>query len=320
MKRWWYKLTHWEYWPVYIVYAPAAILWIFAMLRFRSFTFYKLANPAIINGGLYGDSKNDIYKLLPAETYPKTLLIDDSTDNNYLSLLSANALNFPLIVKPDIGCRGRWVQKVNNIEEIQHYKENIKQHFLIQEICDFPNEIGLFYCRLPGAKKGKITGLTLKNFLVVSGNGHNTIEELMMQVPRFRMQIAKLRKEQDLSEILPLHVQKCIVPFGNHNRGTEFIDGKNLISPKLEETFDKLLNKLEHFYFGRLDIRYNTLEELAEGKNYSIIELNGVKSEPTHIYDPSHSFWYGQKEIFRHQRILMDIVSKSYHQLSNQKE
>ena len=46
------------------------------------------------------------------------------------------------------------------------------------------------------------------------------------------------------------------------------------------------------YYSGRLDIRYNTLDELKPGNNFSIIELNGAGSEPTHIYDPTHFVFF----------------------------
>ena len=97
-----------------------------------------------------------------------------------------------------------------------------------------------------------------------------------------------------------------------HNRGTMFLDGKELITKELEASFNKILDHIDGFNYGRLDIRYNSIEDLILGKNFSIIELNGAKSEPTHIYDPKHSFWYGQKEILRHQMILYKIIKQNY--------
>ncbi|MFR1446007.1 hypothetical protein ACLUYJ_20825, partial [Acinetobacter baumannii] len=64
---------------------------------------------------------------------------------------------------------------------------------------------------------------------------------------------------------------------------------------------------IEGFYFGRLDIRFNSFEELAEDKNWSIIELNGAGSEPTHMYDPKHSLFFAWKEIIRHWKILYKV-------------
>ncbi|HEX4374165.1 MAG TPA: hypothetical protein VHZ50_12765, partial [Puia sp.] len=61
------------------------------------------------------------------------------------------------------------------------------------------------------------------------------------------------------------------------------------------------------FYYGRLDIKYNSWEELCEGKNFSVIELNGAGSEPTHIYDPKHSLFFVWKEVVRHWHLLFKI-------------
>jgi hypothetical protein len=61
-----------------------------------------------------------------------------------------------------------------------------------------------------------------------------------------------------------------------------------------------------------LDIRYQNFKDLEAGKNFKIIEINGAKSEPTHIYDPKHSLKYALKEIYRHQKIFYTIVAESY--------
>jgi hypothetical protein len=307
MKYWWHKLWHWEYWPVYIVYLFTFFLWVWYAIRFRSFKFYKHANPSIKNGGLYGDSKMAIYQLLPKNLYPKTILVGKHQSIGGQTI-SQNQFQFPLIVKPDIGSRGVGVQKVHSIEELMNYGTTINGDYLIQELIDLPNEIGLFYCRLPNEAKGKITGITIKEFLMVVGDGATTIEKLMKKKARFGMQIPRLENKMNLHEILPKGEKKCLVPFGNHNRGTTFFDGKKLITHRLEETFDAILNKIQGFYYGRLDVRFNTLEELEQGINFSIIEINGAKSEHTHIYDPKYSFGYGQFEIFRHQRILAKII------------
>ena len=62
-----------------------------------------------------------------------------------------------------------------------------------------------------------------------------------------------------------------------------------------------------------MDIRYSTWEELKEGKNFSIIELNGAGSEPTHIYDPQHSLMYAWKEIIKHWTILYKVSRENHH-------
>lgn len=312
MKIWWHKLRHWEYWPVYIIYCPTFFLWVWFMIKFRSFKFFHKANPAIPNGGFHGDSKMKIYKLLPKDSYPKTVLISKNNPIRLNEIITNNHIEFPMIVKPDVGLRGIGVSIVNTMEELMDYAELTAKDFLIQELVNFPNEIGLFYYRFPDQQKGKVSGITLKKFLTITGNGKETIEQLLNKQYRYKMQIKKLKKHLNLNQILPDGEEVCLVPFGNHSRGTQFLDGKMHITPKLETTIDNFLNRIEGFYFGRLDIRFNTFEELENGKNFSIIELNGVKSEPTHIYDPSTTFLQGQKEIFKHQMIMKKIVMKSF--------
>jgi hypothetical protein len=281
------------------------------MFRFRSFSFYKYANPSIKNGGFLGDAKSAIYPLLPSGTYPATTLLEKGPTINYYQKINEQPISFPKIVKPDVGLRGIGVAKVNSLQELIEYAQAAKENFLIQDIISFPNEMGLFYCRMPNESTGKITGITMKKFLTIEGNGVDTIEQLLRKSPRFEMQISKLKHQINLSAVVPQGEKICLVPFGNHNRGTEFIDGKELITPKLEQTFDQIFRNVEGFYYGRADIRFNTFEELENGINFSIIELNGAKSEPTHIYDPKYSFWHGQREIFRHQRIFKRIIQQS---------
>ncbi|MEM1324930.1 MAG: D-alanine--D-alanine ligase [Bacteroidota bacterium] len=309
MKVWWHKLTHWEYWSTTVVYLPTFLFWVVHAIKFRRLDFYKFANQNMLNGGLFDDSKYDMYKNLPPEIYPKTIRIDPSKKYDFQRLLDDATLAFPLIVKPDTGYRGIGVQKVFSMAELTAYSRAARENILIQEIIDFPNELGLFYYRLPNEKEGTITNLTIKKFLCVEGDGVSTIEGLLLKTPRFAMQIPKLKKTMNISEVLPNGEKRYLVPFGNHNRGTEFVDGSHLISLRLIETFNDILHKIPGFYYGRLDIRYNSFEELEKGENFSIIEVNGAKSEPTHIYDTKYSFWQAQREILRYQRIFMKIVA-----------
>lgn len=308
MKLFWHKIQHWEYWPTWLVYTPTILYWVYLTFKFRCVDFYKYANPGFKNGGLYGDSKFDIYQLITTQLYPKTILVKPHETINLEEVVKGNNLSYPLIVKPDIGLRGIGVQKVHELDGLQQYARNTNAAFLIQEHIQYPNEMGLFYCRIPGQLAGIVTGITLKQFLTLEGNGKDTIENLLQKNPRYAMQIQKLSKEINLQEVIPNKQQKCLVPFGNHNRGTKFLDGKEMISQALQNTFDTILKSIPGFYYGRLDIRYNSIAELEQGINFSIIEINGAKAEPTHIYDPKHSFWYAQKEIFRHQFLMHQII------------
>ena len=78
------------------------------------------------------------------------------------------------------------------------------------------------------------------------------------------------------------------------------------------DSFDAVCKQIPDFYFGRLDIRYKSWEELKKGANFIIIEVNGAGAEPTHMYDPKHSLFYAWKEILRHWRILYKISTANH--------
>ncbi|MEZ4800997.1 MAG: D-alanine--D-alanine ligase [Flavobacteriales bacterium] len=311
MKLKWHKWTHWEYWPSYIIYLPSFFMWLWWSVKFGRINFYKYLNPSIKNGGLWGDGKMEVYNMLPEGTFPRTLLVSQMASYMVIDKRKLYQLNFPLVIKPNVGLRGKGVSIVNSDEVLLHYSLSAEKEFLIQEFSPFQKELGIFYYRMPNEKTGKISGITIKEFLTVTGDGCSTLHELLSNDPRYKMQIPKLKRITNLMEILPKNESRCVVPFGNHNRGTKFLDGKHLITPELESLINDVMSGLKEFYYGRLDLRYNSIEELIHERKFCIIEINGAKSEPTHIYDPKHSFWYGQKEIIRHQLILKEIIAQN---------
>ncbi len=310
MKLFIHKLTHWEYWPFQIVYIPIYFLWSFYSFKARTVFFFNACNPTIKNGGFFNESKKEIYTLIPQQFYPKTeLILEQIPFENVISILKESCIDFPFICKPDIGLRGSAVQKINSITDLKNYHLKANFNYLLQNLIPFENEVGIFYVRYPNEKIGKITGIVAKEFLIVEGNGKNTIEELLKQNPRFEFQLSTLKSEYGLKlkEILPLDEKLNLVPYGNHARGAKFIDASNLISDKLTKVINEMCLQIPEFYFGRLDVMYNTFEELENGKNFSIVELNGAASEPTHIYDPKHSIFYAWKELARHITYMYEI-------------
>jgi hypothetical protein len=304
------KLFNWEYWPFAVVYFPIYFYWFYLCLRARNLFFFSASNPTIENGGYLMERKSDIYDIMPQAYYPKTLLVKEGLSKNEMSLLiQENDFTFPLIVKPDIGGKGRGVRKIDSIEDAVAYIQFAQFPMLVQALVDYKNEAGVFYYRFPWEENGRISGVVTKEFLTVTGNGISTLEDLVMQNSRYILQLDALRRMQeiDLTEILIAGEEKILVPFGNHARGSKFIDTTSLVTPALEKTIDNICKQIPGFYFGRLDIMYSNWQDLTEGKNISIIELNGAGSEPTHIYDPSHSIFFAWKEITRHLKVLYRI-------------
>jgi hypothetical protein len=309
------KLFNWEYWSFNAVYGPIYIVYLLLCLKPRNLFFFNATNPSIAYGGFLMERKSDIYKIIPQSYYPPTWLITLPKTANLLGTqLQKMGLHFPMIIKPDIGGKGRGVKKVHTIDEAFDYiQKNSTFPMLAQNLIPYANEVGLFYYKLPNQKTGVISGIVAKEFLQVIGNGINTIEELLGQQQRGILQIAALKttNQINLNEILPNNQTKVLVPFGNHARGAKFLNWSHKITPQLTSSFNKICGNIPGFYYGRLDVMYQTWEELERGENFAIVELNGAGSEPTHIYDPKHSIFYAWKEIIKHWWIMLQIAEQN---------
>lgn len=304
------RLRHWEYWNSTIVYLPMYPYWLWLSIKSGSIDFLTAANPSIKNGGYIMESKYDVYKLLPSNTHPSTIHFNKRKQNiDIQHLISNSKLTYPLIAKPDYGEKGIAVKKVNSAKELEEYARKMPVPFLIQEYIPHDNEVGIFYWRMPNSDKGHISGIVAKEQVVIVGDGISSIEKLVLSNDRYLLQLEQVREAYPtrMSEVLPKGESMVLIPYGNHARGSKFTDISHKITDKLINTIDKLCQQIDGFYYGRLDIRYNTWEELEEGKNLSIIELNGSGSEPTHIYDPKYSIFKAWSIIIQHWDILYKI-------------
>ena len=309
-KPFWIRLLHWEYWSFNLVYLPVYPVYFFLSLRARSFFFFAAANPKIKNGGFLGESKKDIYQIVPAAFQPGTIFFEKgSGSGQVLKQIATSGFAYPLIGKPDMGAKGRGVKKLEDESALVDYVDHCLVDFIIQEFVPYENESGIFYYRIPGEERGTISGIVHKEFLKVTGDGKRKVRELLQENPRAILQLANLEKtEKQLLDLVPAKgTPMTIVPYGNHARGALFIDDSASINPALIRVIDDVCSKIPSFHFGRLDIRYESRELLEQGKSFSIIEVNGAGSEPTHIYDPGHSIFFAWKEIIRHLFILLKI-------------
>jgi hypothetical protein len=304
------RLFNWEYWPFHLIYAPVYPVWLWYCLGARSFFFFGASNPTIKNGGFLMESKKEIDRLIPAKFKPLTLFFSVNTPGKKLiDTLKYHQMQYPLIIKPDIGMKGKAVIKVNNEKELLSAASQFTIDYIIQPFIHYPREVGIFYVRYPNEKEGRITGIVEKEFLTVIGDGVSSIKQLLYKKPRHRLQIQILKKSfgSIMDIVLKSGEEKILVPYGNHVRGSLFLDSTYKNSVQLQSVIDKASRLIRGFYFGRLDIRFNSFEELAEDKNWCIIELNGAGSEPTHMYDPKHSLFFAWKEITRHWKLLYEV-------------
>ena len=306
MKKFLVRLKHWEYWPFSLLYFPVSFYFIWLAIRSRSFFFFTASNPSIDFGGMIGEKKSEIYDLIPEKYIPKTKLI--SIGDLQSATSEAERIGLPIIAKPNIGERGTWVEKVEDLDQLTQYVERCPVDFLIQELVDYSIELGVFYVKYPGSE-GKVTSIVRKDFLEVVGDGKSTVKELLLRSTRARM-TADLESDFVKSvenEVINKGERLLIEPIGNHCRGTGFLNDNDQIDEALNKAFNQLAEDIPDFYFGRFDLRCRSYEDLKKMEHFKIIELNGAGAEPGHIYQPGYSLIQAYKDIFWHLRVLSDI-------------
>jgi hypothetical protein len=99
--------------------------------------------------------------------------------------------------------------------------------------------------------------------------------------------------------------------WGTHCRGALFLDGGHVGTSRLEARIDEISRGYDGFFFGRYDLRTDSVEDLKNGLNFRVIELNGVTSEATNIYDPRNGMGDAYRLLFLQWRIAFEIGSQN---------
>jgi pimeloyl-ACP methyl ester carboxylesterase/membrane protein DedA with SNARE-associated domain len=322
LARRWKRLTRWEFWPPYVFYPPVFVYIAYLGVKFRSPALFTAANPAIPASGFIGESKNDILQRLSgaAEWMPAFALIDKLGDEQgsegritrAVEVMQQLRLSFPVVLKPDAGQRGSGVAVTRSAEEMAGYLRSAPYPVILQEYVA-GKEFGIFYYRYPDELKGRVFSITEKRIPVLAGDGKHTLEELILADDRaVCMSDFYLYKNASRAGDVPRPGENVqLVELGTHCRGAIFLDGSYAISPTLEEVIDKIARTFQGFYFGRFDVRVPSAEDLMAGRNLKVIELNGVTSEATHIYDPKLSIWQAYRVLFEQWRLAFEIGAQN---------
>lgn len=314
LRAFYIKTTQWEYWPSYLYYLPLFPFFLKKTISAKSLVYFSVTNPAIFLSGNGTESKYETLQILPEKFIPKSILIHKNTAlSKVLYECKEHDIDFPCILKPDIGFRGYMVKKIENEQMIENYLSKFPFDTIIQEYIDYKNEIGVFYHRFPSSTKGQITSITLKKYLKIFGDGESSLEKLISKDPRASLYIDLLRNihHKNLKKIYPKGEEIVLTEIGNHSKGTQFLNGNHLINEKLTALIDEISLQTEGWYYGRMDIKYDNFEDLINGKRFKIIEVNGIISEPTHMYDASHpesGFLAAIKTIKNHWLIIDKIA------------
>lgn len=315
----WRRLTRWEFWPAPIFYLPVAVRIAGLMIRYRSLTVFTAANPAIPGGGFIDESKTQILEGLAGtpEFLPHWTFIDHRKPagerfDHAISFMKSRGLDYPIVLKPDAGQRGSGVAIIRDDIQLRNYLELADYDALLQEYVQ-GDEFGIFYYRYPDDRSGRIFAITEKRFPVVVGDGKRTLEQLILDDDRAVCMAEYLLRlhASRLNQRIPAGREFRLVELGTHSRGALFLDGGRIATPELEQAIDRISSGFEGFHFGRYDIRTGSLDELMAGRGFRVIELNGVTSEATSIYDPSNSVLDAWRVLFSQWRIAFEIGDRN---------
>jgi membrane protein DedA with SNARE-associated domain len=307
------RLQRWEFWPSAILYAPVALHILRLAWRHGGLGTLSAANPGIPEGGFVGESKFQILEQLPEEWTLRAIVIDrfgvDARVECLRRAVDAHELSFPLILKPDRGQRGVGVRLVRSLEDARQYFEWQPGAVIAQRYHAGPFEAGIFYYRRPGEPHGLVFSITDKRFPVLVGDGRRTLEQLIWAHPRFRLQAAVfLARHADERSRVPADGEAVRLAIaGNHAQGTMFLDGRPLLTPALERRIDQIAQRIPGFYIGRFDVRYADVAAFRAGEDLAIVELNGVTSESTHIYDPSYPLLHAWRVLCEQWTLVFEI-------------
>ena len=311
-------ISRFEFLPGWVAYGPIVAQWVALGLWHRDFSLPTAANPRITTGGLCGEQKSAVLALAGAEAAQwiapaTTMMVGRDDVARAHAAMQAAGLSLPLVVKPDIGCNGTGVRLARDEAALAAALAAFPRGtvLVLQAFSPHPGEAGIFYIRRPDEARGRITSLTLKYPPVVTGTGRATLRELIAADPRHaRLQALYLSRLAGRLDHVPQAGEVVQLVFaGNHCKGSIFANGEAEITPALTARIEAVARDIPDFHFGRFDVRYASLAELRRGSGFTIIEINGVGAEATHIWDPATTLWHIWRDQLQHYGAAWAIAS-----------
>jgi hypothetical protein len=312
-----------EYIPWLWIYTPLFFKWMWLALRYRSLTLPTVANPNIETGGIRGESKISYLRQIGAAEQRwvarSTLLRFPAGAHPWPPLRIAEArmaeagLDYPIIAKPDIGSCGYGVRLVPDSNALSEYLAIFPrdQQLMLQQYLPWAGEAGVFYVRMPGEARGRILSLGLRYFPHVVGDGHSTIRTLIEGDVRAARN-SKLHLATHTSRLQEVPAAGEVVrltTIASLRVGALYRDGSAYITPALSQRFDEIARSMPDFFYGRFDVRFCSIDELAQGEGFSIIEVNGAAAEAIHIWDPELTLGDAYRSLFLQLDLMFEIGS-----------
>lgn len=303
--------------PKWLICIPLTLQWLWLALRYQSLTLPTIANPAITAGGLVGEGKLEYFDgmgpiaLSATAAYCAVSTHKRHTAAELRQIMQGAGVGFPVIAKPDLGLCGFGVRLLADRIELRDYLHAFpaRETVVLQQYLPQEGEAGIFYIRDPQADTGRIIGLALRYFARVTGDGVHSVAQLMATDPRAQRSLRSSRHQPSYN---PSYVPKPgevvrLATIGSTRVGGLYRDGQSHITPQLTRAIDAIARDMPEFHFGRFDVRFESLPDLAAGRGFSIMEINGAGSEAIQAWDPNTGVVAGFRMIFKKQRILFAI-------------
>jgi len=314
----WLRLTNWEYWPPALAYLPLAG-WIGVLaIKHRNLVAFTGANPAIPAGGFIGESKIAILEGLSksraliarSQLIAGGLSAAEKRDQVH-AFMERERLSLPVVLKPNEGQRGSGVVIARSFDDLHTCLRRSIVDTIVQEYVPGV-EFGVFYYRRPSEPLGRIISVTEKRPPSVVGDGGRTLERLILDDRRsLGMARFHLRRQHARLDVVPGAGEVVSLgDLGTHCRGALFLDGRASLTPAVERVFDEMSRAFDGFYFGRYDVRARSIEDFTNGR-FTVIELNGVTSEATHIYDPRVGLFEAYRALFEQWQLAFEIGAEN---------
>ncbi len=295
-------INHFEYWPPYLFHLPSICFYIILAFRYRSLTLPTVANPG------FPDSKCAILDRVPPDFkqwVARYKLFRRPGDNSRRAkaaqyIINEFGIDYPLVVKPDLGLKGIGIERLNNFQDLKSYLIRTRGTGALQfqEYIDWPGEAGVFYIRRPGADRGNIVSLAFKSPVTVTGDGQSTLENLIMANKRTRRirHIVMRHNRHQLTMVVPKGETVPLTFALNHTQGGVFSNACHLLTDALQNRFDDIAQAMPDFYYGRFDVKFEKLDTFVKGQRFKIIEINGALAEPIHYFDAEARL----RDVYRH--------------------
>ncbi len=316
-----------EHIPNAILYIPVGLYYLYLGLRYHSLTLPSAANPNIETGGFMGESKSSVMEMVDdgqkqwiAEfvTVHRNGAPGEADLQSAVSLMDHRKLGFPIVAKPDIGWNGYGVRLIDDQQHLLQYISNFPndENIVLQRPVPYDGEAGIFYVKMPGENAGRINSITLRYFPFVTGDGKSTLRELIQNDSRTKYRAGYYlggRSEhvgfadEDLDQIPQEGTLIRLSFIGSLRVGGLYRNGSYLITPELTDRIDKISQSMPEFYFGRFDVRFESVEKLRKGEGFKIIEINGAGAEAIQAWDPNVTLFRLYREFFKSYRLLFRI-------------